>query len=193
MNITEQITRILSARNKIREKLVALGLVDSSAKIDNCADAVHDITDNGAISESVKEGETFTIPKGYHNGSGTVSGIAGGGNYKLQSKTVTPTKQQQSITPDNGYYGLSDVVVSVIPAEYQDVSDVTATESDVLAGKIIVGADGAVKAGTMTNHGAVTATFDGLATTSYTIPKGYHNGNGKVSLTGDIESQLAAI
>lgn len=40
---------------------------------------------------------------------------------------------------------------------------------------------------------AVSATIDGLTTLSYTIPAGYHNGSGKVSLTGDIEAALAAI
>ena len=47
----------------------------------------------------------------------------------------------------------------------------------------------------MINNGAVDASFDGLtdATNSYTIPVGYHNGKGKVSLTNDIENALANI
>lgn len=116
-----------------------------------------------------------------------------GGNYTLQSKTVTPTKKQQSITSDDGYYGLSDVTVGPIPDNYQDVSSVTAEPEDVVSGKIIVTTDGSVKAGTMVDNGKVTATIDGLTVTSYTIPAGKHDGTGTVSLTGDIESQLAAI
>ena len=45
----------------------------------------------------------------------------------------------------------------------------------------------------MPNNGAVSASIDGLNTVSYTIPAGYHAGTGKVQLTGDIETALAAI
>lgn len=192
MSTATEITRIQSARNKIRAKLVALGLVSGTAKIDALATAVDEIEDRGAVSAQVQEGATYTIPRGYHNGSGTVSGVGGGGNYNLQSKSVTPTKGQQNVTPDDGYYGLSDVTVNAIPDTYQDVSDVTAGASDVLANKIIVTTAGPV-AGTMTNNGAVSATIDGLDVTEYAIPAGYHNGMGKVTLTNAIETALAAI
>ena len=193
MSIANQITRLQSARNAIRAKLVSLGLVDNTAKIDACAEAIEAIEDKGAVSATVKEGETFKIPAGYHNGSGTVAGVAGGGNYTLQEKSVTPTKDPQSITPDDGYFGLSAVTVGVIPAEYQVVTDVTAAAGDVLAGKVIVTKDGTVTAGTMNNNGAVVEAIDGLSVTEYKIPAGYHNGNGKVSLSNDIEEALAAI
>ena len=192
MSTATEITRIQSARNKIRAKLVALGLVSSTAKIDALATAVDEIEDRGAVSAQVQEGATYTIPRGYHNGSGTVSGVGGGGNYTLQSKSVTPTKGQQNVTPDDGYYGLSDVTVGAIPDAYQDVSDVTADAPDVLANKIIVTTAGPV-AGTMTNNGAVSATIDGLDVTEYAIPAGYHNGSGKVTLSNAIETALAAI
>lgn len=193
MSIANQITRLQTARNTIRAKLVDLGLVDNVAKIDTCAEAIDSIENKGAVSGTVKEGETFKIPAGYHNGSGTVSGVAGGGNYTLQEKDVIPTKSPQNITPDEGYFGLSAVTVGVIPAEYQDVSDVTAGAGDVLAGKIIVTKDGVVTAGIMDNHGAVSEVIDGLSVAAYTIPKGYHNGNGKVTLSNDIEEALSAI
>ena len=182
MSISTELTRLQTARNKLRTKLIALGLVTATAKLDDCAAAVDSITNQGAVSATVQEGDTFTIPAGYHNGSGTVSGVAGGGNYKLQSKTVAPTKAQQAVTPDSGYYGLSDVTVSAIPDAYQDVSSVTATAADTLTGKVFVTSDGTVTTGTMANNGAVTKALD-AATTSYTIPKGYHSGAGKVSVT----------
>lgn len=193
MSIATEISRIQTARNKIRTWLNGLGLVSTTATIDDCAAAVEGIENRGAVSAQVREGDTYTIPKGYHNGSGTVSGVAGGGNYSLQSKSITPTKNQQNITPDSGYYGLSDVTVGAIPENYQDVSSVTAGAADVLANKIIVDSTGKSIAGTMANNGAVNATIDGMNTTSYTIPAGYHNGSGKVSLTSDIEEALAAI
>lgn len=182
MSIATEITRIQTDRNKIRNKLVNFGLVESTANLDTCAEAIDGIVNQGAVSATVQEGDTYTIPKGYHNGAGTVSGVSGGGSYNLQSKSVTPTKQQQSITPDSGYYGLSDVTVGAIPQNYQDVSSVTATAGDVLANKVIVTADGAVTAGTMPNNGAVSQKLD-VSTTSYTVPAGYHDGKGAVSIT----------
>ena len=182
MSTASEITRLTNARNTIRDKMIALGLSGSTDKLDDLADAIDDIANQGAVSATVQEGETYTIPAGYHNGSGTVSGVGGGGSYTLQSKSVTPTKSQQSITPDSGYYGLSDVTVAAIPDAYQNVSDVTAEAGDVLANKVIVTSEGDVT-GTMTNNGAVSQTLD--ATTgnqSYTVPKGFHNGNGSVSI-----------
>lgn len=187
MSVSEQITRIQTSRDKIRSKLLTLGLVESTAQIDTCATAIEAIQNQGSVSANVKEGETYTIPKGYHDGTGTVSGVAGGGNYSLQSKTVIPTKQQQSITSDEGYYGLSDVMVQAIPEQYQDVSSVDATAPDVLAGKKIVTSTGALTAGTMVNNGAVTKTLD-TTTSSYTVPKGYHDGKGVVKIVTEEKS-----
>lgn len=181
MSVATYINSIESSRNTIRNKLVELGLVASTAKLDALAAAIEDIVNQGAVSVTVQEGSTYTIPKGYHNGSGTVSGVAGGGNYTLQSKTATPTKKQQNITPDGGYYGLSDVTVGAIPEAYQDVSSVTAAAGDVLTGKVIVMADGTVTTGTMANNGAVSKTLD-ATTITYTIPKGYHSGAGTVKI-----------
>lgn len=186
-NIATQITRIANDRNTIRNKMIDFGLAESTANLDALATAVDGITNNGAVSATVKEGETYTIPKGYHNGSGTVSGVAGGGNYKLQSKSIAPTKSQQNVTPDAGYYGLSDVTVQAIPQAYQDVTSVTAVAGDVLANKVIVGADGSIITGTMPNNGAVAQKLDG-ETTSYTVPAGYHDGKGKVSVTVETKS-----
>lgn len=181
MSIQTQITRIQTARDIIRTKLVGLGLVESSANIEALATAVNEIKDNGAISAEVKEGETYTIPKGWHSGSGTISGVAGGGNYTLQSKTVTPTKAVQNIVPDAGSYGLSDVTVAAIPEAYQDVTSVTASAADVLAGKVIVDATGKQIAGEMPNNGAVERVLD-TETVEFVIPAGYHSGAGKVSV-----------
>ena len=181
MSVATYINSIESSRNTIRNKLVELGLVASNAKLDALAAAVEDIVNQCAVSVTVQEGSTYTIPKGYHNGSGTVSGVSGGGNYTLQSKTATPTKRQQNITPDIGYYGLSDVTVGAIPEAYQDVSSVTAAAGDVLTGKVIVLADGTVSTGTMANNGAMSKTLD-ATTITYTIPNGYHSGKGTVKI-----------
>lgn len=191
-NIATEIARIQTDKNKIRTKLVELGMANSNANLDELATAVSGIENRGAVSASVQEGDTYTIPKGYHNGSGTVSGVTGGGNYNLQSKTVTPTKSQQNITPDSGYFGLSDVTVNAIPTNYQDVGATTATAPDVLSGKVFTTKDGIVTTGTMANNGTISETIDGLTATSVTLAKGYIAG-GTVSLTNDIENALKEI
>lgn len=187
MSTQNEITRIQTARNTIRTKLVELGLATSTTKLDALATAVDNIENRGAVTAQLKEGESYTIPKGYHNGSGTVKGVAGGGSYELQAKSVTPTKSQQAVTPDVGYYGLSSVTVGAIPENFNDTSSVTAVAADVLANKVIVNAAGETVAGTMPNNGAVSKTLD-TTTTSYTVPKGYHSGTGTVKITTETKS-----
>lgn len=69
-----------------------------------------------------------------------------------------------------------------------DLSVVTAGASDVLYGKVIVGANGLEVVGTMPNKGAwnSTATSNG----SVTIPEGYHNGAGKVTVNVSSSSTI---
>lgn len=181
MSVSTYIASIEASRNSIRNKLVELGMAQSGDKLEKLAEAIENIINQGAVSVTVQEGDTYTIPAGYHNGNGTVSGVSGGGNYTLQAKTATPTKKQQAIAPDSGYYGLSGVTVNAIPEVYQDVSSVTAGAADVLTSKVFVTAAGVVTPGEMVNNGAVDKTLD-VTTITYTVPKGYHSGSGKVKI-----------
>ncbi len=96
---------------------------------------------NGAVAGAIatKDG-VYSVPQGYHDGSGkvqidatekaklipgniregvTVLGVEGsmsGTEGAIpQSKTVTPTTNQQTVLPDEGYNYLSQVVVAAIP------------------------------------------------------------------------------
>lgn len=193
MSTQTEITRLQTARNKLRTWLVGLGLAASTDKLPTLADKAAAIKNNGAVDAQVKEGESYTVPKGYHDGTGTVKGVGGGGNYQLQAKSVTPTKEQQAVTPDQGYYGLSGVTVGAIPENYQDVSATTAAPADVLANKVFIDADGVTQAGTMPDNGAVEKVLDATAgNQEYTVPAGKHSGAGKVSVVLETKSATPA-
>lgn len=145
---------------------------------------------NGAVNKLLDASTaSYTVPKGYHSGAGTVS-------IELEEKSVTPSTSAQTVAPTKGKV-LSKVTVAAIPGNFGDTSDATATDEHLLAGKIAYGYDSvsgkAVKLeGAMANNGSVTATMDGMTTTSVSIPAGYTTG-GTISLTDDIETALAAI
>ena len=60
-NIATEITRIQNDRNTIRTKLVELGMAESTSNLDTLATAISGITNQGAVSATVQEGDTYTI------------------------------------------------------------------------------------------------------------------------------------
>lgn len=66
-----------------------------------------------------------------------------------------------------------------------------ATTDNILSGKEAIDDSGNKITGTMVDNGDINATFDGINTTSYTVPSGYTSG-GTVSLTDDIPNEVAA-
>lgn len=71
-----------------------------------------------------------------------------------------------------------------------DTSSATANAAEILAGKIAFNKGNAIT-GTMKNNGAVTGTITTVAG-KYTIPQGYHDGSGKVSIDATEQSKLIA-
>lgn len=71
-----------------------------------------------------------------------------------------------------------------------DTSDDTAAVGEILSGKT-AHARGALLTGTMPNRGAVTGTISTKAG-QYTIPQGYHDGSGKVSIASTEQAKLIA-
>lgn len=154
------------------------------------------MTNNGAISKTLAANGTYTIPAGYHNGSGKVT-------QSLTTKaatTYTPGTSNQTIASGTYLSGTqtikgdsnlvagnikSGVSIFGVTGTYTasssgiDTSDATATAANILSGKTAY-VNGSKLTGTMTNNGAVAKTM--TANGSYTIPAGYHNGSGKVTV-----------
>lgn len=102
----------------------------------------------GAVTGTISAvDQEYTIPNGYHDGSGKVSissteqakliagnirqgvtilgvegTMSGEEGVNAQSKNVTPTTSQQTVTPDTGYNYLTQVVVAAIPYTESDNS-----------------------------------------------------------------------
>ena len=194
MSIASEITRITNLRNKIKAKLVEWGLVQSTANLESCANAIDVLNGYTDVSATIKEGDTYTIPRGFHNGTGTVSAVGGGGNYELQSKTVSPSYTDVVVTPDVGKYGLDSVTVRPIPANLKDVTFVTATANGVLEGTVFVDSNGNQVAGKMKDKLNYQEAFNPLTTSSISLEAGYYHGNNVlITITDDIENALAEI
>lgn len=62
------------------------------------------MANNGAVTKELNTLTTsYTIPKGYHSGAGTVS-------ITTEAKTATPTKTSQVIAPTEGKITFSAVI-----------------------------------------------------------------------------------
>lgn len=71
-----------------------------------------------------------------------------------------------------------------------DTSDATAVASEILATKTAY-KNGSKLTGTMPNRGAVTGTISEVDQ-EYTVPQGYHDGSGKVSIASTEQAKIIA-
>ena len=71
-----------------------------------------------------------------------------------------------------------------------DTTDATASAAEILSGETAYGASGKIT-GSMPNNGGVTGTIDEVDE-AYTIPAGYHDGSGTVSIDATEQAKIIA-
>lgn len=117
-----------------------------------------------------------------------VNKVIYGGNtlIDLTSDTAVANKVLSGYT----FHDASGALVTGTSAFDVDSSDCTATVAEVLATKTFA-KGGQVLTGTMPNRGAVTGTISTKAQ-EYTVPQGYHDGSGKVSIAAAEQAKIIA-
>lgn len=76
------------------------------------------LTDVRTIAKTVDTNGTYLAENDSVDGYSSVTVNVPSGGGSMQTKTVTPTTSQQTVQPDSGYDGLSQVTVNAIPSEY---------------------------------------------------------------------------
>ncbi len=128
------------------------------------------------------ENTSHTIPEGYHTGEGRVKVVP-------VEVSANPSEEGTVIYAQSGEV-ISRVTVLPIPERYKDVSDTTLTQNYALEGYAFYDSEGMLRAGSMVNRSGTSGSIDGISVKKYTIPHGYHDGSGSVTLTDDIENAL---
>ena len=104
----------------------------------------------------------------------------------LTGDTITPADLARGVTA----HDKSGAEITGTSTKDSDTSADTAAASEILRGKT-AHVKGKLVTGTMPNNGAVSGSINTVAG-QYTIPQGYHDGSGKVSISAAEQAKLVA-
>lgn len=104
----------------------------------------------------------------------------------LTADTVTAAQLAKGVTA----HDKTGTIITGTNTKDSDTSADTAAASEVLKGKT-AHVKGALVTGTMPNNGAVAGTIATVAG-AYTVPQGYHDGSGKVTIDATEQAKLVA-
>lgn len=115
-----------------------------------------------------------------------ISKVVYGGNtlIDLTPDTITPDKLLKGVTA----HGADGEAITGSCEFDANTQDATATAAEILTGKTAYN-KGVKITGTMKNNGAVSGTISTKAG-AYTVPQGYHDGSGKVSISSTEQAKL---
>lgn len=161
------------------------------------------MANNGAVSSTLAAGASYTVPKGYHNGSGVIKA------QDLASQTSANATADDILSPKTAWVNGKKITGKMLNQGSRSFRDLAAgsnikipegyysgygyittldlatqTQSDATANNILITktawVNGVKVTGSMPNNGSWTQE-NVNAGSSVTIPKGYHNGSGRIT------------
>lgn len=128
---------------------------------------------NEVLSPDITRSDPFytvacQIPKGYHNGKGSVSALVS------NTYEATPSETKQTIVANSGSF-MGQFTVQPIPTKYKDLTNQLLEPSQVLkGGRFIDKTTGVLTYGAIENLGEVRGTINTYSQTGYYITSGGH-------------------
>ena len=154
---------------------------------DSGYDALSDVTVNAIQTEtkSVTSNGTYKPTNGKYFSSVTVN--VPSETFNTQTKTVTPTESTQTVSPDNGYNGLSTVTVNPISSTYigSAVPKKGATTITPNSNSQTAISSGTYATGNITVSAVPTETKSITANGTYTPSNGKYFSSVNVNVVGD--------